>query len=91
MVFTTSAAVTGAPVLKRRPFRRAKTYVFCHGIFGKLAASSGTTRKPAGAACRPSLMRLEQTVEYSGSSSAGMRLRPRYSFYQRCYQTETTS
>jgi hypothetical protein len=63
--------VTGAPVLKRSPFRSVKTYVLpSREIFGKLAASSGVTRKPPGSDLSLIRMRLAQTVETNGISPA---------------------
>jgi hypothetical protein len=67
IVNATSAAVTGAPVLKRSPFRSVNTYVLrSRETFGKSAASSGTGREPAGSGLSASRIKLAQVAFSSG-------------------------
>src|SRR5438128_7212134 len=71
MVKATSAAVTAAPVLKRRPFRSVNTYVLpSREILGKLDASSGVTRKPPGSGLSARCVKLAQAALTHGTSPA---------------------
>jgi hypothetical protein len=66
-----ASARTGAPLLKRKPVRSLNVHVFrlCDAR-GYAAATSGTRRKPAGAALSGYVMSRAQVVSSSARDSA---------------------